>query len=541
MKKFKDPIYGYIEIDNDIVEKIIDTSEFQRLRYIRQTSYLPVYPAALHNRFVHSLGVYFLGCQALESINRSIEDFKINITEEKIKRAGQIFTLACLLHDVGHAPFSHSGENFYLSEENNLYNTLIESVDDDTFKNEVSEYHYLREPAAPHEIMSAIVGLKRFSHLFSSNEEKSLFSRCITGYKFKNENNDLNLSYYNILISLLNSSAIDVDRLDYLIRDAFVMGYNSISIDYKRLIDSVMAYEDSKGHLNLAFNKSALSIIENVIYAHDSERKWVQNHPIIIYETFLVQQIIKDVASFYKTKTEKELFSYDSLIPTKNENSEESNYDAYPSVSLLCDDDIIFFAKVLNNSFCRELFDRNLRRHPIWKSESEYKVLVDYYVGKEGYNDLVFQMEILDKFLREESPSHLIDNKSLDYCKKQLDECKNSDLDNRNKDNMIQRYTLLENWLKCFEKISAEQNIDFNFIFVQASNFSSSFAKEDLKEFQIFFPNHHCAYKLNDLIELFSVNKISRKKFFYVYYFKNPDSKPDVKAIGKEIAKTILN
>ena len=49
-KQFKDPIYGYIEIDGQIVTEIIDTPAFQRLKDIRQTSYTPLYPAAYHNR-----------------------------------------------------------------------------------------------------------------------------------------------------------------------------------------------------------------------------------------------------------------------------------------------------------------------------------------------------------------------------------------------------------------------------------------------------------------------------------------------------------
>ena len=82
MKRFKDPIYGYIEIPKDIVKKIIDTPEFQRLRYIKQTSYLPVYSAALHNRFVHSLGVYYLGVKAYDSIKNNskeiLEKYSVN-------------------------------------------------------------------------------------------------------------------------------------------------------------------------------------------------------------------------------------------------------------------------------------------------------------------------------------------------------------------------------------------------------------------------------------------------------------------------------
>lgn len=55
-KRFKDPIYGYIEIDEGLITKVIDTPAFQRLRDVIQTSYAPLYSSAVHNRFVHSLG-----------------------------------------------------------------------------------------------------------------------------------------------------------------------------------------------------------------------------------------------------------------------------------------------------------------------------------------------------------------------------------------------------------------------------------------------------------------------------------------------------
>lgn len=59
-KIIKDPIYGYIEIE-DCYASIVDSPFFQRLRDIIQTSYVSVYPASLHNRFTHSLGVFYLG------------------------------------------------------------------------------------------------------------------------------------------------------------------------------------------------------------------------------------------------------------------------------------------------------------------------------------------------------------------------------------------------------------------------------------------------------------------------------------------------
>lgn len=60
MKQIRDPLYGYIDIENKYIP-LIDSAEFQRLRNIRQTGYEALYPSALHNRFVHSLGVFHLG------------------------------------------------------------------------------------------------------------------------------------------------------------------------------------------------------------------------------------------------------------------------------------------------------------------------------------------------------------------------------------------------------------------------------------------------------------------------------------------------
>lgn len=60
MKQVRDPLYGYIDIEKKYIS-LIDSAEFQRLRNIRQTGYASLYPSALHNRFVHSIGVFYLG------------------------------------------------------------------------------------------------------------------------------------------------------------------------------------------------------------------------------------------------------------------------------------------------------------------------------------------------------------------------------------------------------------------------------------------------------------------------------------------------
>ena len=70
----KDPLYGYVSIDADIFEEIIDTKYFQRLRRIEQTSMRCLYPSARHDRFVHSIGTYYLAKLAMESLEKNLKN-----------------------------------------------------------------------------------------------------------------------------------------------------------------------------------------------------------------------------------------------------------------------------------------------------------------------------------------------------------------------------------------------------------------------------------------------------------------------------------
>lgn len=83
-KRLKDPVYGYISIPTQYMNRIIDTACFQRLRRIIQTSYSPLYSSAVHNRFVHSMGVFHLGEIASTQVITELEkkyQFHINLKE----------------------------------------------------------------------------------------------------------------------------------------------------------------------------------------------------------------------------------------------------------------------------------------------------------------------------------------------------------------------------------------------------------------------------------------------------------------------------
>lgn len=179
-KSFKDPVYGYIGVSTDLVHEVVDTQAFQRLRHIIQTSYEPLYPSATHNRFVHSLGVYHLGDFVAQTVAESsfdgLKDL-IGENESLYKRYLDVYRLACLLHDVGHAPFSHTGEEFYVTasekgQSTKLHKRISILLHDRSFEEELKKND---EVAAPHELMSVVIGLVTYNHLFRSEAEKAFF------------------------------------------------------------------------------------------------------------------------------------------------------------------------------------------------------------------------------------------------------------------------------------------------------------------------------------------------------------------------------
>ena len=103
-KIFNDPIYGLIRFPFDTIYEIIDHPYFQRLRRISQQALSHyVYPGALHTRFQHALGATHLMCRAIETLRSK----GIIISDNEFESV----SIAILLHDVGHGPFSHALEH----------------------------------------------------------------------------------------------------------------------------------------------------------------------------------------------------------------------------------------------------------------------------------------------------------------------------------------------------------------------------------------------------------------------------------------------
>jgi len=231
-KYFRDPIHGFIEVFGAALE-IVNSPYFQRLRRIKQvgfTSY--VYHGAEHSRFGHALGTYHLARQLSD---RFLQDEK---------DVGEEFCLAALLHDIGHHPFSHAFES-----------VLVDKLDT----------IYAHENYTKAIIENTVIG--DYIEKFKLDTE-TVVSLIDGHYLEKPE-----LAYLNNLIS----SELDVDRLDYLPRDAYYCGVPYGKLDLPRIILSLEPENgeivvSEKGRQSIEMYVLARFFMYTQVYLHHTTR-----------------------------------------------------------------------------------------------------------------------------------------------------------------------------------------------------------------------------------------------------------------------------
>ena len=534
-KRIKDPIYGYIQIPVKYMTDIVDTAAFQRLRRILQTSYSPLYSSAVHNRFVHSMGVYYLGELTVKQLINEINK-KASLSFD-LSATGEIFKLACLLHDVGHAPFSHTGEKFYLGDGHDfsqLHNKLAKVIGSPDFEADIPGDK--SQAAAPHEIVSAIVGLSEYENFFTGTEDKEFFARCITGYQYSNIKSEVN-NLKNCFISMLNSKVIDVDKLDYLIRDAYITGFDTVNIDYERLLTAITVAKDG-GRYKIAYEKNAVSVIENVIYAHDAERKWIQTHPVVLYETYILQHAM----SHLKVKIDgngKNLFSLESLSIAGQQ------FDNGICISLLCDDDIIFLMKnMFNTELSQEYFERRQRRHPVWKSEAEYKVfLLNLAKGGTLLDEFEKAMSVTANYLVRSTDAWVIDDDLIKKLEEERERIYKEDMDQETRKVQLEDKERILKVMHALQSYAYDKQMKCNFVVLMASQFGSGFGKADFTETNVVFQTKEGekTAKFSDIVSSLKAKEKQRENFFYLFYKRDPDADTEeIDIDNQEICKRLF-
>ena len=224
--RIRDPIYGYIWL-TDSELKIIDTPIFQRLRRIGQlalTKY--VYPSAEHSRFVHSLGVV----QAATNIVTEVVRFNPELRDESFEKNLRTMRFSALLHDIGHTPFSHAAEKFFLGDiftHEDIGKFVIENhpiISSEIEKNDIS----------PKVVASLLKG--------KATSQLAIFKKFI-------------------------SDEFDADRADYLLRDSYCCGVKYGEYDYIRYAGAFRLIEVNEGARRFAIEKGSLHAVEAFLLA----------------------------------------------------------------------------------------------------------------------------------------------------------------------------------------------------------------------------------------------------------------------------------
>lgn len=413
-KWIKDNIHGYIKIEKDFL-KIVNTPEFQRLKWIEQGSFRVLYPSARHDRFIHSLGVFGLARECFDALMENLQkDLGLKLETSPVETWKYTFLYAALLHDVGHAPFSHTSERFFAEaadkDSENLLSDEAKRIIEKVNKNAVHkcDIHELKKTEVDllnafikcgrigeeqiegfvrdflmdksginpktHEVISATILLEKYEDFLAGTYlydkiDLNTAARMVIGCTYYYGDDAEKYGIENVLIRLLNSSFLDVDKLDYIIRDTKMSGYDNASLDIKRLLGSVTAIRKKDGGIFPAYDKKVLSTIDNLFRAKQQENMWMISHPVVEYEKRLIIACIQEYSEVMP--------GYKECIFTKEALSQEGTlYNEGTTYVLLSDIDILCDIKTLwksNYPVIDEYFNSNLRKHPLWKSLYEYR------------------------------------------------------------------------------------------------------------------------------------------------------------------------
>lgn len=239
--RFRDPVHGFIHLSRREL-KLVESRAFGRLRNIRQLAltYL-VYPGAMHTRFEHSLGVMELASRAFEALQseQKSKDLvestfkKINMSVEQAKT---LLRVTAILHDVGHLPFSHGGEDVLPKRANG-------------------------QPTKHEHVSIAVVRSPELSEILKREFYSEIVEHVSLLLGEREPPPEL------LILKKLISGQFDADRMDYLSRDSLHCGVGYGNFDYLRLLETLQAKESREGGLELCLERGGIHTLEAMILA----------------------------------------------------------------------------------------------------------------------------------------------------------------------------------------------------------------------------------------------------------------------------------
>jgi len=305
-----DAVYGYIELNTAEFE-LVNSPIFQRLHWIKQLGPLhTVFPSAQHSRFSHTLGVFYIVKKMIAHLSDRFEKdgsgYKFNDNDKE----AEVLRFAALLHDIGHVPLSHVGEEVLKNAAQEEIKAKQKSVNSrgaiNVFKYQepswwilFPEKEYRGDHTKLHERLSAEIVLhneeidKALNMVWPDpkqrEEAKKKMAQIIVG---KDETN---------VPTLLLHSELDADRIDYLLRDSFFtgVGYGKIELDY--IISRLCIHRGKDGVAILCVEDKGLHTIEHYILG----RFFLQTQVIFNRKVRLMDLLFADVMEYMVKAGEK--------------------------------------------------------------------------------------------------------------------------------------------------------------------------------------------------------------------------------------------
>ena len=248
----RDPLWQNVHLDA-AAAAVVDTAEFQRLRRVKQLGFAHlVYPGAVHNRFLHALGVYHLTGRAIEALDRKGQ---LERLDDLARRTIPEIKLAALLHDVGHYAFSHA----------------MEELEPDAIPGHHEEVadQFLESPGIRAALGEQGAGAaQRIGDLIRGRSAHPLQG--------------------------LISGSLDLDKIDYLRRDSLFCGVPYGAVDVDRLLDSLtLARESDSGILEVAVTEKGISALESLMFAKYQMFRNVYWHHAVRSATVAFRRLIE--------------------------------------------------------------------------------------------------------------------------------------------------------------------------------------------------------------------------------------------------------
>src|SRR5688500_17912127 len=244
MKVIRDPLWNNIRVE-PLALRLIDTAAFQRLRYVRQLG-LPflVYPGASHSRFEHALGTYHRARRALALFEErgDLRGLGDTVCAE--------IRLAALLHDIGHYPFSHALE-------------------------EIGALHH-------EEVARPLIGGGAVGDLLRSELGADGPARIVELIRGRSANP----------LQGLISGSVDLDKIEYLRRDALMCGVPYGDIDADRLINSLVLI--ARDPRRIGIQEKGLSALESLLFAKYQMYRNVYWHHAVRSATAMYKRLVSD-------------------------------------------------------------------------------------------------------------------------------------------------------------------------------------------------------------------------------------------------------